>query len=546
MIELEYRPYGVGHGAEGICLSFRLGRHCVWFDCGLRSLQDIPNGQRLPETVDFVVCSHAHPDHARGLLELHQRAPQVPIYASEVTARLLPLNWLDRAPVPNFCHGLPLRSPVALADDLELELYPAGHLPGAVVSVLTYTAPSNGDGSSRTYRIAYTGDFFLSNARLVEGLPLTELRSIQPDVLVIEGSYGTDRHPRRRTQENQLAERISEAIANRQSVLLPAPILGSGQELLMLLRSHHYFTGHDFTIGVDDAIAAGCDAYLDILSSFPNSVQNFARHQNLFWDDRVRPRMRRLRDSDRPDAVPGPSVLLIDKARLLEDPATILKHYCATGQWLILLPQDNYTSSLAELPDQLSSLAIAIEPYLLSEHCDAPGTLQLIHNLRPQHVIFVHGTPENLANLTSLGELNSRYQIHCPGAGAAIALPIGDVFLQPAAPAERYEAELSETEEGVVVHLPEAIAQNPRWQALADTGLLEARWQGTDLVLRGLSQRELLDREETWVSPETLCCQNCHFYRHHHCRNPQSPLANLRVDPDGCCPVFRPAQSHSS
>src|SRR3712207_8922510 len=50
--------------------------------------------------------------HAKGLLELHRAFPQMPIYASEVTAQLLPLNWLDQSEVPAFCHALPWRSPV--------------------------------------------------------------------------------------------------------------------------------------------------------------------------------------------------------------------------------------------------------------------------------------------------------------------------------------------------------------------------------------------------------------------------------------------------
>jgi Cft2 family RNA processing exonuclease len=72
------------------------------------------------------------------------------------------------------------------------------------------------------------------------------------------------------------------------------PTLGLGQEILMLLRSHHHFTGRNLDIWVDGTVAAGCDAYLELLPHFPTSVQNFARHQPLFWDERVRPRVRRL------------------------------------------------------------------------------------------------------------------------------------------------------------------------------------------------------------------------------------------------------------
>ena len=107
--------------------------------------------------------------------------------------------------------------------------------------------------------------------RLVEGLPLDEMRGLKPDVLIIEGSYGTARHPHRRQQENQFAERIHRAIANGQSVIVQTPALGLGQEILMLLRSHHHFTGRDLTIWVDETVGEACDAYLNLLPHFPST-----------------------------------------------------------------------------------------------------------------------------------------------------------------------------------------------------------------------------------------------------------------------------------
>ncbi|MBD0314236.1 MAG: MBL fold metallo-hydrolase, partial [Microcoleus sp. T3-bin5] len=237
-MDLDCLPYGAGHAQEGVCLLVRMGPHRILLDCGVEDIAPLSATLNRSLPADFVVCSHAHSDHARGLLALHQSFPHLPIYASEVTARLLPLNWPGRYQQPEspFCKALPWQSPIELRPGLSVQLFPSGHLPGAATVLLTYAAPH------RTYTLVYTGDFFLSNSRLVEGLPLGELRGMKPDVLILEGSYGTARHPHRRQLENQLADRIHRAIADGYSVLLPAPALGLGQELLMLLRSHHYFT----------------------------------------------------------------------------------------------------------------------------------------------------------------------------------------------------------------------------------------------------------------------------------------------------------------
>lgn len=544
MTELRCLPYGVGHADEGVCLLVQMGPYRVLLDCGIADITPLLSESNTPPA-DLVLCSHAHPDHARGLLALHQAFPQLPIYASEVTTQLLPLNWqsVDRHRI-GFCQALPWRSPVEFQEGLSAELFPAGHLPGAVAVLLTYTTPR------RSYSLFYTGDFLLSNSRLVEGLPLEELRGLNPDVLIVEGTYGTARHPHRRQQENRFADRLQQAIANQQSILLPTPTLGLGQELLMLLRSHHHFTGRDINIWVDGTVADGCDTYLELLPYFPSAVQNFARHQPLFWDDRIRPKVRRL-----PADPESLSAALADETPciVITDWTAALMRYCQfnSNPWLLLLPQSagqinsiewsvqQHIQTSAALQTLIQMRQLEVDTYLLGDHCDGAGTTQLIHNLRPQHVVFVHGAPTYLSDLTGLEELQNRYQLHSPLPGTAVELPIGETFLQPAAPENHYQGEVVERETLVQFALPLALTVDPRWQLFADTGLVEVRWQGEELVLRGLTQRELLNQANA-ASPASLleCCETCQFCRGQRCWNQASPLYGFRVTPDGYCPAF--------
>lgn len=549
MTDLECIPYAAAHAAEGLCLLLKMGAYRVLLDCGLSDVSSLieQSGQQPP--ADFVLCSHAHPDHAQGLLALHETYPQLPIYASEITTQLLPLNWPTVQSVPHFCRALPWQTPIEVRDGLSVELYPAGHLPGAAAFLLTYRAVN------RTYTVFFTGDFFLSNSRLVQGLSLEPLRGMRPDVLIIEGSHGTARFPHRRQQENQLAERLDQAIAANQSILLPTPMLGLGQELLMLLRSHHLFTGRDIDIWVEERVAQGCDAYLDLLPHFPSSIQNFARHQPLFWDDRIRPCVRRLPDGQA-ELSPGKPCIVI--AHQTADLASILQRQ--TGPWAILAAQRSQQVSADRMSDTKELLMLSqsrssakrlrsrlakgrakFDTYLLSDHCDGPGTTQLIHNLRPQHVVFVHGSPIYLADLAGLEELHNRYHLHMPAAGTLVELPIGDTFIQPAAPETVYEGELTEHIDHIAIALSSAVTRDPRWANLSDTGVLEARWQGDELVIRGLPQQELLQAEESFaISTDLECCENCAHYRSQTCWNPASPLFRFRVSPDGYCPAFQP------
>ncbi len=519
-------PYGVGRDREGVCLQVQMGPHRILLDCGLTALDDLPD--QMPPA-DWAICSHAHAEHARGFLALHRRYPDLPIYTSEPTGALLTLNWPDEEPEP-FWQPLAWRSPTQLASDLQVQLFPAGHLPGAAAVLLTYRTPA------RPYTLLYTGDFFLSNSRLVEGLSLDTLRSLAPDVLVIEGRYGTARHPRRRQLEKQLLIQIEEALVRDHSVLMPVPPLGIGQEILMLLRSHHQFTGRDLEIWVAGQVAAACDRYLDLLPHLPAAVQNFARHQPLFWDERVLPRVQRLDPAQDLQPQRFPCLLLADDLQAW--------HACrGDGRWLLLVPEClNPAADLAGWDAELASLPQ--ETYLLPEHSDGRNTTQLIHNIRPQHAVFVRGEATDLTDLTSLEELQSRYQLHSPAAGTLVELPVGDRFLQPETPpALPFEGEIEETESWVKIVLPPSLADGSRWSSFADTGLVEARWQGEELVLRGLSQRELLQQtNKAKIRSDRDCCGNCRYQQSQRCVNPNSPLYGFKVTPEGYCPVFEPEE----
>ncbi len=534
-------PYSVGHGSEGVCLLIYMGHHRILLDCGLENIAALAQAEEPP--MDVILCSHAHSDHGRGLRQLHQVFPQIPIYASEVTTQLLPLNWLnseeDSSITENFCTALPWRSPIEILSGLVIELFPAGHLPGAALISLTYNPPEPEQSlqladlsqSLRPYTIFYTGDFFLSHTRLGSGLDLQAVRGLQPDALIIEGSYGTARYPHRRQQENRLVEQISRSLLQGKSILLPMPILGVGQEILMLLRSHHQFTGRRVDIWVDRFVAAGCDAYLEILPHLPVPIQNFARHQPLFWDDRVLPRVRRLTtDISLFPLNADPCILLVDRR------SDWSKYYADHPEaWVVFTPDTDNSADSAEFPPELE-----VVNYLLAQHSDQQGTTQLIHNLRPQHIVFVHGSPNNLTDLACLEELQSRYQLHCPKTGTFVELPVGEAFVQDSAiPIQpNYEGELNELGTFVTITLPEAIAADSRWQKFAETGLIEARWQGEELVLKGLSPRELMQQNPSRTLASIPCCSNCLYERNQRCTNPQSPLHRFKVPPDGYCPVF--------
>jgi Cft2 family RNA processing exonuclease len=159
--ELECLPFGVGQHGEGICLKVRLGPYWLLLDGGLK---DLTSSIAMSDDIDLVglLCSHAHSDHGRSIQTLHAIAPDLPIYASEVTTRLLPLTWPEQPlEEAEFCTPLDWGILYEIQPGLTIQILPSGHLPGAASFLIGYEA------NDRTYTILYTGDFFLSKVVLV-------------------------------------------------------------------------------------------------------------------------------------------------------------------------------------------------------------------------------------------------------------------------------------------------------------------------------------------------------------------------------------------
>ena len=449
----------------------------ILLDCGFEDPDVVPCAP------DWVVISHAHLDHLQGLPAFHRRYPDVPILATRATYHLAQSLGLDGIP-PMRC--LPFGRAVPLSEELTICLFEAGHLPGAAAVVLRWTDRD----PART--VVYTGDCSLSATRFAEGLNLEALRQWQPDVVLAESTLGIERYPSRRHQESLLLEKIATALDQGSIVLIPVPPLGLGQDLAFMLKTHHHFTRPELglTLWLDEGVARGCEAYGQILADFPSSVRNFAQFQDLFWEERVLPHVRRLPTAPLETA----GILLCDAERINWDP--IWQALRASGRLLtwIEIPEVTPRLEIEQWPLDLRE-RIEVQPTRWHSHCDSSTLVQIVHTLRPQHLVFLHGDPSARLDLATLPELASRYHVHAPVVGHPLELTRSQLDLPPPPPDLRYEGSLEEqqsTRSTVRIQLPNQITRDPRWTEWADTGVLEARWQGSELILRGLSARDVL------------------------------------------------------
>ena len=334
---------------------------------------------------------------------------------------------------------------------------------------------------------------------------------------------------------------------------IAASPLGQAQEIILLLKNHPIFSKGNIQVWLDNSIAKACDLFEQILTELPGRVKNFAKTQALFLESRISPQVRVFDKKTLLEESDTPSIFISTPAEIQDS-----LHQVLIGNWHCYWPiihpnhfetDPTHRKDLQQLEQNLLSSAastqaetnITVSCYQLHQHSDVQGTLQLIHNLKPQHVAFSHGTNETTADLCGLDELINRYHLHLPQKGKTLEIMVAKNQLRSEAPPlteMMLEGELSETPREVQIHLPDSIKTDSRWDAIADSGIILATWQGENLVIKGVSQRELINAQLHPKGNSRNTCFHCSDYQNFVCQQMASPLFALKVTPEGSCQFF--------
>ncbi|MEM2924101.1 MAG: beta-CASP ribonuclease aCPSF1 [Methanocellales archaeon] len=224
----------------------------VLIDCGVNVSSE--NGATpylyIPEvspisSIDAVVLTHAHLDHAGLVPLLMKYGYDGPIYTTPPTRDLMSLLQLDyidvvtregrKAPYDSAMIREAIKHTITLnygdvtdiAPDIRLTFHNSGHILGSAIAHFHI-----GDG---LYNIAFTGDLKFENTRLFDAATHEFPRL---ETLVIEATYGGahDFQPSRKDAERHLQAIVRETIARGGKVLIPAFAVGRSQEVMLVLE----------------------------------------------------------------------------------------------------------------------------------------------------------------------------------------------------------------------------------------------------------------------------------------------------------------------
>lgn len=421
----------------------RAGRALV--DCGLfqgarairrRNWDDFPVA---PESIDAVVLTHAHLDHCGYLPALVARGFRGSVYCSRNTANLVPIILRDsarlqeedtiyarRSGYSRHAEPRPLYdsddaeaaiallaprdfgSPFDVCPDLICELESAGHILGSSVATLTESV-----SQGRTARVVFSGDLGRGTHPLLKGPRPPR----NPDVVVMESTYGNREHADVDAEMEEMAVEITRTIEQGGTVVVPAFAVDRTEVLLdalgRLMDQHRI---PRVPIHVDSPMAlAAMQVYREAISRGDAEVSTATLAQG---PDRIDPGF--LHPAHSPEQsklldVHGPKIIVSASGmgsggRVTHHLKYFLPH---RNNCVLLVGYQAFGTPGQQLRDGAHAIRIhgqdvpvrarIVDIEAFSVHADAGELVEWLASSRdrPREVYLVHGEPEAAEHLAT-------------------------------------------------------------------------------------------------------------------------------------------------
>ena len=276
--------FGADQCVTGSCHCLEVNGKRILVDCGLQQGRDEVSNAEFPfapNTIDYLLVTHAHIDHSGRVPMLIKQGFQGRILTTRLTAELLDIMLLDSAHIQEqdaqwknrkgersgAAHVEPLYTiedaqrvkefmttceygeTVDLCEGVEVEFVDAGHLLGSACVALELT---EGDVKKR---LVFSGDLGNVNQPIIRD----PVHFRGADYVVMESTYGDRNHTEVWSYTDDLARIIDETMAKGGNVIIPSFAVGRTQELLYFIReikdARLVKSNPDFPVYIDSPLA---------------------------------------------------------------------------------------------------------------------------------------------------------------------------------------------------------------------------------------------------------------------------------------------------
>lgn len=421
---MKIRVLGAAREVGGSCISLETDQVKVALDYGIK-LEGFTD--EYPKDFDATIISHAHLDHSGSLPRLAKSRNNQLIIGPKATRDITAAMLLDMIKIQKeegneeydeqivdkikeiwWQSGESISLP-----GMSVELLPAGHVAGARVTSI----------ATENKRVIYTGDFCLHDSEILDGCNLNRIPK-EPDVLVLESTYGGTVRPSRSQLIAKFFEVLQSQMHRRANILIPTFAFHRSQEMAKRL---------------DEALSRHTIPNYNIytISSLAKKVTgHFNANKDLF-SQRIREQAhpfeyRHVKQIERTEEINEPAIVVCTSGFGQAGASLDLLSQWAEGEdnAVILtsgyLPEDSPLKLAKEKrffrrPDgEKIPVYAQFETVELSGHADQVELVRTVRVLRPKKTLLVHG---NLQQAEPLAEkISELTQVYIPEKGETITI----------------------------------------------------------------------------------------------------------------------------
>jgi len=397
------------------------GRTQVLVDAGIRPDGRgtlAPNFQAV-KGLDAAVITHAHLDHCGALPMLVRDQPDVPIYCTPPSAKLIASALNDHAAMGGGLPGgatlhevkkrlspVPFGKPVKVGD-AKITLTESGHILGAA-SVLFET------GSATVF---HTGDISLEDHFSIPSARLPDVEDI--DLLIMEATLA-DQKPQPFSESiRTMIEVINETTVGREGiVLIPTYALGQAQEIILGIKHYgkEYGLDRNVFIYVDGSVVTTSERlYAEQLGYMKPYLQH-TDPKELFFGENIRAVAND--DKARERILSNPCAIIASPVTMQGGASAFYRRHLQDDPTNAVILPSNASASYGASRAPGEEEGSRVEKVSFAAHCTQEELLGITEKLRPRQIILIHGSKRRISDLAY--RLGPSYKIHTPAVGETV------------------------------------------------------------------------------------------------------------------------------
>jgi Cft2 family RNA processing exonuclease/predicted nucleic acid-binding Zn-ribbon protein len=418
---LSFRALGGAGEVGGSSHLLDFGRTRILVDAGIKPDGRghlAPNFGSL-NGLDAAIITHAHLDHCGALPLLVRDRPDLKIYCTPPSARLIVAALNDHAAMGGGLPGgapihevgkrlvpIPFGKPIEVGD-AKITLTESGHILGAA-SVLFRS------GSATVF---HTGDICMEDHFSIPSARLPEVRDI--DLLIMEATLADQKPQPFSDSIRIMVDTINDTTLERGgTVLIPTYALGQAQEIILGLKHYggEYGLDRDVFIYVDGSVVTTSERlYAEQLGYMKPYLQH-TDPRELFFGENIRAVAND--DKARERILTNPCAIIASPVTMQGGASAFYRRRLENSATNAVILPSNAAAAYGTHRAAGEEEQWRVERVSFAAHCTQEELLGITRKLSPRQIILIHGSRRRISDLAH--RLAPNHKIHTPTVGETV------------------------------------------------------------------------------------------------------------------------------